>query len=280
MTRYVRTLATATALSAALGAALTGCGAQQPPALHSPAAAVLRPATVKGPPTMAPGRGGLTPVFKRGPGTAGRTVALTFDADMAPDDGERAADGERFDNPELIALLRRLGVPSTIFMTGRWAEEYPAQADSIGDDPLFEVANHSYSHRAFTRHCYGLPELRRDKRSADVEHAFAAFHAAGVHHVMPYFRFPGGCYDRSALRAIGPAKVTAVQWDVAGGDVLATNAEAVARQVVDGVAPGSLVVLHCSRSAAPVTEEAVEQIVPRLRERGYRFVKVSQLMKG
>ena len=96
--------------------------------------------------------------------------------------------------------------------------------------------------------------------------------------VMPYFRFPGGCYDRRALRALSAAGVTAVQWDVVSGDAFATDADAVAREVLDRVRPGSVVVMHCTRSAAPATERAVRTIVPALRERGFRFVKVSELI--
>jgi len=247
---------------------------------------------------MAPGPAGRTPVFERRPaggnaaggsaegagttgkGAAEKVVALTFDADMTADQGPRAKAGERFDNPELIALLRRLKVPSTVFMTGRWAEEYPAQAKDIGTDGLFEVANHSYSHYAFTADCYGLPVVAKDAMARDVERAFSAFRQAGVRNVVPYFRFPGGCYDDAALRALTPANVTAVQWDVVSGDAFATDAGAVAEQVLDGVRPGSLVVMHCTRSAAPVTGEAIGRIVPELRKRGYRFVKVSELMEG
>ncbi|WP_430480493.1 polysaccharide deacetylase family protein [Streptomyces sp. P11-1] len=277
------------------GALLAGCGsaAPQPPAPvptpPTPPAASASPAPPKKPPTMAPGPAGRTPVFERRPATgtpAGgsasdeKVVALSFDADMTADQGPRAKAGERFDNPELIALLRRLKVPSTVFMTGRWAEEYPAQAKDIGADDLFEVANHSYSHYAFTADCYGLPVVAKGTMARDVERAFAAFREAGVRNVVPYFRFPGGCYDDAALRALAPANVTAVQWDVVSGDAFATDAGAVARQVLDGVRPGSLVVLHCTRSAAPVTGEAVGRIVPELRKRGYRFVKVSELMEG
>ncbi|MGI5403539.1 polysaccharide deacetylase family protein [Streptomyces sp. CA-135486] len=235
-------------------------------------------------PTVAPGPGGLTPVFERATevtgNTAPKTVALTFDADMTAGQGPRAARGERFDNPALIASLRKLNVPSTVFMTGRWAEEYPDQAKAIGNDPLFEIANHSYSHYAFKSPCYGLPVVEKNGMRADVERAFSAFKKAGVRNVVPYFRFPGGCYNDTALRALAPVKVTAVQWDVVSGDAFATDADAVAEQVLAGVRPGSLVVMHCTRSAAPVTERAVRTIVPELRKRGYRFVKVSDLMRG
>jgi peptidoglycan/xylan/chitin deacetylase (PgdA/CDA1 family) len=227
---------------------------------------------------MAPGPQGLTPVFERARKGGDKVVALTFDADMTADQGARAAGGERFDNPGLIATLRRLEVDATVFMTGRWAEEYPDQARSIGTDPRFEIANHSYSHYAFASPCYGLPTVAKRDMATDVRRAFDAFRRAGVRNVVPYFRFPGGCYDDDALRALAPAKVTAVQWDVVSGDAFAVDGDAVARQVLDGVRPGSLVVMHCTRSAAPVTEQAIRRIVPELRAKGYRFVKVSELM--
>ncbi|MFH8473553.1 polysaccharide deacetylase family protein [Streptomyces sp. NPDC018000] len=293
-----RKLASLTVLGTALGC-LAACGgpagspADRHPdagrtavAGHAPSHAIPKPPPVSAaptareqPPASAPVPGAPTPVFARGAKTGEKVVALTFDADMTADEGPRAAAGEHFDNPELIALLRRLKVPATVFMTGRWADEYPAQARSIGADPLFEVANHSYSHYAFKSPCYGLPTVAKNEMRGDVERAFAAFRKAGVRNVVPYFRFPGGCYDDAARRALAPAKVTAVQWDVVSGDAFATDADAVAQQVLDGVKPGSVVVMHCTRSAAPVTDEAVRRLVPELRKRGYRFVKVSDLMR-
>ncbi|WP_329161043.1 polysaccharide deacetylase family protein [Streptomyces anulatus] len=281
-------MTTLTVLGVLTGAALAGCGGASPAPAPTSTPGASAPAAPEKPPTMAPGPAGRTPVFERRPtagggGAAGRpaekVVALTFDADMTADQGPRAASGERFDNPELVALLRRLKVPSTVFMTGRWAEEYPAQAKAIGTDPMFEIANHSYSHYAFSSPCYGLPVVGRAAMAREVERAFSAFREAGARNVVPYFRFPGGCYDDTALRALAPANVTAVQWDVVSGDAFATDADAVAEQVLDGVRPGSLVVMHCTRSAAPATEAAVRRIVPELRERGYRFVKVSELME-
>ncbi|WP_233645412.1 polysaccharide deacetylase family protein [Streptomyces sp. BSE6.1] len=271
----------------ALGAALTACGTSG--AGQTPRPAPSAPAPSPSPsrtPTLAPGPAGLTPVFEHGPRTDGtkdgtkdgKTVALTFDADMTADQGPRAAAGERFDNPPLIATLRRLKVPATVFMTGRWAEEYPDEARSIGRDPQFEIANHSYSHYAYTDDCYGLPTVAKADMRSDLERAYAAFEKAGVPNPMPYFRFPGGCYDDTALKELSATGVTAVQWDVVSGDAFATDADAVTRQVLDGVRPGSVVVMHCTRSAAPVTEEVVRAVVPELRRQGYRFVKVSQLI--
>ncbi|MEU2506263.1 polysaccharide deacetylase family protein [Streptomyces sp. NPDC007863] len=281
-----------------LGAVLTGCGGGAGTPAAGPAgptttasAPTAKPTAAPGakpapaarpaaPPTLAAGPQGRTPVYERRTGrSAEKVVALTFDADMTADQGPRAARGERFDNPELIATLRRLKVDATIFMTGRWAEEYPDQARSIGNDPRFEIANHSYSHYAFAEPCYGLPTVAAPDMAADVKRAFDSFRDAGAVHVVPYFRFPGGCYDDTALHALAPARVTAVQWDVVGGDAFAKDPDAVAEQVLSGVRPGSVVVLHCTRSAAPATERALRRVVPELRARGYRFVKVSELMR-
>ncbi|MGV9983467.1 polysaccharide deacetylase family protein [Streptomyces olivaceus] len=276
-----------------LGAALTACGTTAAEVAPRPAPSATAPSSSASrtpAPTLAPGPAGLTPVFEHGPRTDGTThgeqdgtrdgklIALTFDADMTADQGPRAASGERFDNPQLIAALRKLKVPATVFMTGRWAEEYPDEARSIGRDRQFEIANHSYSHYAYTDDCYGLPTVAEDDMRADLERAYTAFEKAGVPNPMPYFRFPGGCYDKAALKELSATGVTAVQWDVVSGDAFATDADAVTRQVLDGVRPGSVVVMHCTRSAAPVTEEVVRAVVPELRSRGYRFVKVSDLV--
>ncbi|MFD5280734.1 polysaccharide deacetylase family protein [Streptomyces rubrogriseus] len=268
-----------------LGAALAACGttgAEQTPRPAPSAPAPSPSSSSARTPTLAPGPAGLTPVFEHGPRTGGtkdgKPVALTFDADMTADQGPRAASGERFDNPGLIAAMRELKVPATVFMTGRWAEEYPDEARSIGRDPRFEIANHSYSHYAYTDDCYGLPTVSKDRMRPDLERAYAAFEKAGVPNPMPYFRFPGGCYDKAALEELSATGVTAVQWDVVSGDAFATDADAVTRQVLDGVRPGSVVVMHCTRSAAPVTEEVVRAVVPELRRQGYRFVKVSELV--
>ncbi|WP_206739208.1 polysaccharide deacetylase family protein [Streptomyces sp. L2] len=265
----------------ALGAALSACGTTGPAHTVRPApgkTASASPSPTR-PPVLAPGPGGLTPVFEHGPRDLGKVVAFTFDADMTADEGPRAAAGEHFDNPKLISTLRTLKVPATIFMTGRWADEYPAEARSLGHDPRFEVANHSYSHYAFTADCYGLPTVSGNGMKADVERAYTSLRKAGVPNPMPYFRFPGGCYDQKALRALSGLGVTAIQWDVVSGDAFATNADAVAQQVMDGVKPGSLVIMHCTRSAAPTTEQVVRTVVPKLRKEGYRFVKVSELIR-
>ncbi|MFG2193387.1 polysaccharide deacetylase family protein [Streptomyces sp. NPDC048639] len=229
-------------------------------------------------PTL-PAADGRAAVFTRGAGEDDKVVALTFNADMAPEHATRAAGGERFDNPQLVSSLRTLQVPATIFMTGRWADEYPDQARSLGRDPLFEVGNHSYGLGSFSGPCRaGMPRVDRGAMRQEVDRAYTAIRRAGVPDPVPYFRFPGGCFDDGALRAVAPTRVTAVQGDVLSGDASTDSADRVAEQVLSQVRPGSVVVMHATLSHAPATEAAVRRIVPELRAQGYRFVRVSELI--
>jgi len=104
--------------------------------------AFLGPAICLDWPTLDPGSGyscAQEPPPDAGP--FGLRVALTFD------DGPNLAT-----TPSIVETLRSEGVPATFFMVGYKLEtpETRALALEIHADPLFEVANHSYSHARFT----------------------------------------------------------------------------------------------------------------------------------
>jgi peptidoglycan-N-acetylglucosamine deacetylase len=50
------------------------------------------------------------------------------------------------------------------------------------------------------------------------------------------------------------------------------------RHVLEGVRPGSIILLHVEMAARHQERAALAELLPRLRERGYRFVTVSELM--
>jgi peptidoglycan/xylan/chitin deacetylase (PgdA/CDA1 family) len=69
-------------------------------------------------------------------------------------------------------------------------------------------------------------------------------------------------------------------WDVISGDVGQPDAKAVAREVLSGVKPGSIVVLHLVGAPnAPATAEALREILPKLRDRGYELVTLEDLLR-
>src|SRR5437764_2680511 len=172
-------------------------------------------------------------------------VALTFDTNMTDSMLAELDKGtvKSFVNQAAIDELRRLQVPATIFIAGKWVERYPDVTRSLAADPLFELASHSYAHRAFKAPCYGLgaampvAEMAPDlERSEQLLRQF-------TDHPTPYFRFPGGCYDKAALDAVASTGVVVVQYDVASGDAFGTSVNAIVDQTLRETTNGSIVVL-------------------------------------
>lgn len=211
------------------------------------------------------GRSGPS-IVERGPGDR-PWVALTFDADPVGYD------------PRIVATLQQTGTPATIFVTGRWAEDHADVVRELAADALFELESHTYSHSAFTSDCYGLPSVttRADKQR-EVAHATAVLtRLTGV--APRYFRFPGGCFEESDLELVAATGQVPLQWDVVSGDPYEHDPSAVARSVVAGVRPGSIVVMHLNGApSAPATAEALERVIPELRRRGFRLVTLRELL--
>ena len=208
-------------------------------------------------------------------------VALTFDTNLTDSMLAELDHGTvtSFANFDAIDELRRLRVPATIFIAGKWAERYPEVTRSLAGDPLFEVASHSYAHRAFKAPCYGLgAAMPAAEMAPDVEQSEAILRQF-TDHPTPYFRFPGGCYDQAALDAIAPTGVVVVQYDVTSGDAFGTSANAIVEETLRQTTNGSIVVMHLTGgNTAPLTAEALPRVVEGLRARGLKLVKLSELL--
>jgi peptidoglycan-N-acetylglucosamine deacetylase len=221
------------------------------------------------------------PVVQHGPRDKPR-IALTFDADMTALMRRRLQSGKvnSYYNKALIDELRALHVPATLFLTGMWMEQYPQVTRELAADPLFELGTHTYDHRGFTEHCYTLGTVPRADMLADVLRAVVLQDGLDPH-ATRWFRFPGGCYDGTTLHVLAPAGVTAVGFDVAGADGVATSPAPIVKQVLDHAQNGSIVVLHMhGGDNAPYTAQAVGPIVKALRARGYQLVTVTQLLSS
>jgi peptidoglycan/xylan/chitin deacetylase (PgdA/CDA1 family) len=93
-----------------------------------------------------------------------------------------------------------------------------------------------------------------------------------------YFRFPGGCYDRSALDTVHAAGLIPVQWNVNSIDAFNAYPQQIAATVLAEVKPGSIVMMHLIRGNAPSSAAALRLIIPALQHRGYEFVTVGALL--
>ncbi|BEL06918.1 polysaccharide deacetylase family protein [Actinoplanes sichuanensis] len=267
---------------------LAGCAEPAPepgPAVSTPtveAAPVVTtaPSTV---PSTVPGAvaaGALPAVMQHGPRSSKR-VALTFDADMTDAMAARLRRGEvkSYANLRLLGILEQRRIPATFFVTGQWAEEYPEVMKRIVGNPRFEVANHSYEHAAFTGDCYNLPRVKPADMTEDVAKTFRVLEPFGGRQTR-YFRFPGLCHDRAALRALAPLGVTVVDGDVVSGDPFARGPDPVVNAVLSQVKPGSVVIMHVTEANALYTDDALPAILAGLKRRGLEPVTLSELAAG
>jgi peptidoglycan/xylan/chitin deacetylase (PgdA/CDA1 family) len=265
---------------------LAGCAAvpTRPAAGAAPAtpapAAVLGAATATAPdgePGWVPGTG-VPPVVAHGrPGR--HRIALTFDSNMTDAMLHRLDSGQvdSYANTGVVDELEARHVPATFFLSGKWVERYPGLTRRIAADPSFELASHSYAHRGFTAHCYRLDPIPTADMAADVERSFAVLAPFGGQQTR-YFRFPGGCYDAAALRAVAPAHATVVQYDDVGADPFASDAAGITARVLRQAHDGAIVVLHITKANAPRTADALPGVVDGLRARGYTLVTLSDLL--
>jgi peptidoglycan/xylan/chitin deacetylase (PgdA/CDA1 family) len=206
-------------------------------------------------------------------------VALTFDADMTTAMVAKLANGQAhsYANLKVLEILEQQGIPATFFLTGMWVEQYPDVTRRLAANPAFELANHTYTHRAYTPNCYSLPQVPAAEMAVEITHTFDIVRPYGGRQTN-YFRFPGLCYSAAALVAIAPTHVTVIQGDVVSADPNATAAQPIVRNVLAKVQPGSIVVMHITEDNARWTDEALPDILNGLRERGLRPVCLSELL--
>lgn len=207
-------------------------------------------------------------------------IALTFDADMTPAMYLMLKKGlvKSWYNKPIKETLDREQVEATIFLGGLWTKAYPKEAYDLAHDPLLEIGNHSYNHYAFTNTCFGLPLIKNSDDHNDVEEAQQIiFQTTGV--TPKYFRFPGGCYDSIDLQTLTKLNLQVIHWDVVAGDGFNNNSQSIVNTVLSKVQNGSIVVFHIhDGNYAPKTNDALIQIIPALKKRGFRFVTISEML--
>ena len=213
--------------------------------------------------------------------TTQKVVALTFDADMTSRMLTELKSGKvaSWYNKNIIAILRKEHVPATLFLTGLWIETYAAATKDLSNDPLFELANHSYSHGGFRSPCYGLAAVKETNEAAEVQKTDALLKKYAISY-QRYFRFPGLCFDAEDIKMVEAQGYAVIGGDVYGGDGFEKNPLKIISSVIGQVHPGSIVILHLHGGPnAPETANALREIIRQLRSKGYTFVKVSDLLK-
>lgn len=209
-----------------------------------------------------------------------KRVALTFDAEMT--DGMKYAllSGKTKSSYDkrIVDTLKQTDTKATLFLTGMWIELYPNIAKELAANPLFEIGSHSYTDSSFDGYCFGLKQLTEDQERGSIRKTQTLLKTvAGIDNHL--FRFPGGCSSQEDIKIVNEFNLSPIRWDVSGGDGFNNNPKLIEQRAIDGVQNGSIIVLHLNGSPnAPMTAEALPIIISSLKNRGYEFVKVSELL--
>jgi len=198
-----------------------------------------------------------------------KLVALTFDM------GGRVAPAR-----DIMELLIANDVPATIFMTGAIIDSTNTAAGREvlslidGHRALFELANHSYTHRDFRT----LTDTQIAVELGGMEQAVAARSDLSP---RPLFRPPYGTYDARVLAAVGASGYSrTVLWDIDSidwkpeADGGPSTAQIIAK-VRDNVRGGSIVLFHLGGYN---TLAALPAVLDVLTDKGLQPATVSDVL--
>ncbi|MFC7679136.1 polysaccharide deacetylase family protein [Paenibacillus sp. GCM10028914] len=185
----------------------------------------------------------------------GKYVALTFDDGPHPKV-----------TPRVLKTLKKYDAKATFFMLGVQVEYYPKMAKKVAAAG-HEIGNHSESHPNLAN--MNLNEVRKEitKASDRIESATGA--------KPTLFRPPYGAINDAVRKVVKEQKTPIILWSVDSLDWKSKNAQAVNKEVMKNVRPGSIILMHDIHSS---TADALPQLLESLKKQGYQFVTVSQLL--
>jgi len=192
------------------------------------------------------------------------SIAITFDA--CPTSSKAIG----FDRAVFDTLTREQ-VPATIFVSGRWVDQHPEAMAELASSPLIEFGDHSYDHP----HMRALPPAQMELQVDRTEATLARYGRRGV-----AFRPPYGEWSQGVLEVLQRKQIPVVLWDVVSGDPSdKISAKGIVRNVMARTRPGSIIVFHINGRGWR-TADALPTVIAQLRERGFRFVQLSELLGG
>ncbi len=216
-----------------------------PPAPHTPVAGSAR-VIVRGDPSR-------------------RVVALTFDA--GADAGFTA---------QILDTLATNGITAGFGITGRWAEQNPDLLRRIASEG-HELINHSYSHASFTGLSTNLSPLTQAQRWEELDRTEAIVSDLAGAGTKPYFRPPYGDYDDSVNADVyARGYQYNIMWTVDSGGWRGRSADDIVQVCLSLAEPGAIYVFHVG--AASQDANALQRVIDGLRQMGYGFVRIAELI--
>ncbi len=182
-------------------------------------------------------------------------IALTFD------DGPHLVMTER-----LLDMLKDEGVPATFFIVGKMAVRHPEIVQEIARQG-HEVANHTFSHQNMA-HEDGKTVLNELAQTRAVIQRLT-----GQDSIL--YRPPGGDFSKRSLKVASKAGYHMVLWNILTKDVNGAAIPVMKRHILNNASDGAIVLMH---SGIPNTIAMLPDVIEELKQEGYHFVTVSQLL--
>lgn len=184
-------------------------------------------------------------------------IALTFDAAWGNEDTKK-----------IMEILKKHDVKVTFFMTGGWVESYPEDVKMILAEG-HDLGNHSQNHKNMSQ----LSDAEKEKELMLVHDKVKEL----TGYDMFLFRPPYGDYDTKLIRVARKCNYYPIQWDVDSLDWKDYGADAIIRTVTENehLGNGSIILCH---NGARYTAEALDTLITALKDAGYQFVPVSELI--
>jgi len=227
----------------------------------------------------------LKPVYRVR--TDAKKVAFTFD-------GGSSNKGTK----EVLRVLRDNNLKCTMFLTGRFIENYPDLVKQIIEDG-HEIANHSFNHPHFTNVEINGSHSTRSNVNRDFLHQQLKVTDSLFYHnfrkrLKPYWRAPFGETNREILfwaaelgyRHIGWSyRCDSWDWVADKNSELYRSAEEIKNHFLNleekyGL-NGRIVLMHLgSERLDDFPYLTLAELISELKQRGYSFLRVSDLLKG
>ena len=187
-----------------------------------------------------------------------KRIALTFD------DGHKYAD-------QILEKLEQYGVKSTFFLCGTYIRKNCDIYKKIYNAG-YEIGNHSYAHPHMEELSEAeiLTELNQTQQLLD--------QITGGNEGLKLFRFPYGSKNGDVVRLVESQGFIPVTWTVDSRDWTEISAEEICDNVIrsEHLEHGAIILMHTSGEH---TLEALDLLIPQLRERGYEMEKISELFQ-
>jgi peptidoglycan/xylan/chitin deacetylase (PgdA/CDA1 family) len=199
-----------------------------------------------------------------------RELVLTID------DGPSPATATSPGSGALLALLRQLELPATLFViSGHLAQGPPGfLRQALADGHT--IGNHMPSDQVSAR--LAMAEFRRQLASAEASLRQAA-EPLELPHPLGWFRPGGGWFHPAMLRTLKREGYRLVLGSVFPWDTLHPPLTWLEGFVLANVHPGAILVLHDRPDTLPTTLALLARVVPELRRRGYRFTNLAALTR-